>query len=376
MIWHPPQSNYVDETGTAWRVHRAWHDRKPGEYVLEVLAPGRAGVRGAHLSQGSFELLPEDDPQLPALRTERRHGEIISHRPYMRAIIRAEGRYIKVFRPGSAAVPAERCAQMAALLDPAAFRAPEVLHSTEDTLVFSVLSGPTLGEIGEDHDTVGAREFSGAWEEWSRAWLAQQGATTDPARRKVLDTLPVHSPEAEVADVARWVKRWLRHTENVPELTAQCDALRATAEHVTAELLRTAPDPLVWSHGDLHDRQIIAGDGRSPLGMLDFDDAAQAEAARDLAILDVHLELRLRRNSLTPARYLKAHAEVLRVARRLQVTPVRFDAYSDACWLRLACSSLPSRSSLATAVLAERIKHHESFGSTTLTAGLSMGSRS
>ncbi|MET4096866.1 phosphotransferase [Arthrobacter sp. UYCu712] len=376
MIWHPPQPQYVDESGTTWGVHRAWHDRKPGEYVLEVLTPGRPGVRGAYLSHGRFELLPEDDPQLPSLRTERRHGEIISHRPYMRAIIRAEGRYIKVFRPGGAAVPAERCAQVASLLDPGAFSAPEVLHSTEDTLVFGVLSGPTLCEIGEDHVTIGEREFAAAWEEWSRAWLAQVGAATDAARRTVLGTLPVHSPEVEVADVARWAKRWLLHTEKVPELASQCDALRATAEHVTADLLKTAPDRLVWSHGDLHDRQIIAGDGRSPLGLLDFDDAAQAEAARDLAILDAHLELRLRKNELTPARYLKAHAEVLAVARHLQVSPARFDAYSDACWLRFACSSLPSRSSLATAVLNERIKHHESLGSTTLTAGLTIGTRS
>lgn len=376
MNWHPPQPNYVDETGTPWRVHRAWHDRKPGEYVLEVLTPGRAGVRGAHLSHGRFELLPEDDPQLPALRTERRHGDIISHRPYMRAIIRAEGRYIKVFRPGSAVVPAERCAQMDLLLDRGAFRAPAVLHSSPDTLVFSVLSGPTLGEIGEDHVTIGDKEFAGAWEEWSRAWLAQLDAASGTARGKVLATLPVHSPEAETADVARWVKRWLRHTENVPELAAQCEALRATAEHVTADLLRTAPDRLVWSHGDLHDRQIIAADAGSPLGLLDFDDAAQAEAARDLAILDVHLELRVRRNSLTPDRYLVAHAEVLAVARQQQVSPARFDAYSDACWLRLACSSLPSRSTLATAVLEERIRQREAFGAAPVTAGLFTGLRS
>ena len=114
--------------------------------------------------------------------------------------------------------------------------------------------------------------------------------------------------------VARWLKLWLRHTEDVPELSTQRGTLIAMADYVTANLLGTAPDPLVWAHGDLHDRQIIAGDGRPPFGLLDFDDAARAEAARDLAYLDFHLERRMRRNNLTSARYLTAHTEVLAVA--------------------------------------------------------------
>lgn len=376
MNWHPPLWNYTDDAGTAWRVRKAWPDREPGEYLLEVVTAGRPGARGAHLSQGHFELLPEDDPQLPALRTERQRGEIISHWPYTRAVIRAEGCYIKVFRPGSAAVPAERCAQMDRLLDAGAFTAPKVLQSSPDTLVLSALSGPTLGEIGEDYVTIGEKEFAGVWEEWSRAWLAQLGTASDASNKTVLETLPVRSPEVEAKAVARWLKRWLRHTANVPVLSTQRDFLIAMAEQVTTDLLRTAPDPLVWAHGDLHDRQIIAGDGRSPFGLLDFDDASQAEAARDLAYLDFHLERRLLRNNLTPARYLKAHTEVLAVAEQLQVSPDRIGAYSDARWLRLACSSLPSGSTLATHVLEERLEHRRAFGSTTLTAGLSIGSRS
>ena len=176
--------------------------------------------------------------------------------------------------------------------------------------------------------------------------------------------------------MARWLKRWLRHTANVPELSTQRDTLIAMADYVTANLLGSAPDPLVWAHGDLHDRQIIARDGRSPFGLLDFDDTAQAEAARDLAYLDFHLERRLWRNNLTPARYLKAHTEVLAVAEQLQVSPDRFDAYADARWLRLACSSLPSGSSLATRVLEDRVKLRQSFGSTVLATSRSLGSRS
>jgi hypothetical protein len=376
VTWFPPLSDYADETGTAWHVHRAWADKKPGGYVLEVATAGRPGVRAGHLSRGHFELLPEDDPELPALRTQRQRGEIISHWPYKRAIIRAEGRYIKIFRPGGAVVPAERCAQMDILLEAGAFTAPQVLESSPDTLVFSTLTGPTLGEIGEDHVTIGEKEFSRAWEKWSRAWLAQLTAASAASKRTILGTLPVHSPEVEAKAVARWLNRWLRHTENAPALSIQRDVLVTTAAQVTANLLRMAPDPLVWAHGDLHDRQIIAGDGLSPLGLLDFDEAAQAEAARDLANLDFHLELRLLRHSLTPARYLTAHTAVLAVAEQSQVSPARLDTYTDACWLHLACSALPSRSSLGTSVLEERVLHRQSFGSSTLAASRSVGSRS
>ena len=376
MTWHPPLWNYTDDAGTAWRVRNAWPDMEPGEYLLEVEAAGRPGVRGAHLSHGHFEILPEDDPGLPALRTERQHGEIIAHWPYRRAIIQAEGCYIKVFRPGRAAVPAERYAQIDLLLDAGAFMAPQVLQSSPDTLVLSTLSGRTLGEIGEDYVTIGEKEFAGAWEKWSSAWLAQLSAASDVRRQNVLGALPVLSPEVEAKAVASRLKLWLHHTENVPELSTQRDTLIAMADYVTANLLGAAPDPLVWAHGDLHDRQIIAGDGRSPFGLLDFDDTARAEAARDLAYLDFHLERRMWRNNLTSARYLKAHTEVLAVAEQLQVSPDRFGAYGDARWLRLACSSFPSASLLATRVLEDRVKHRESFGATVLAASRPLESRS
>ena len=61
---------------------------------------------------------------------------------------------------------------------------------------------------------------------------------------------------------------------------------------------------------------------------------------------------------MTPARYLTAHTQVLAVAEELRVSPARFDAYSDAIWLRLALSPLPGRFSLAIGVLAERAERN------------------
>jgi hypothetical protein len=356
MDWTSPVPlSADDETGATWQVRRAWPAKTPGDYVLEVLTPGRPGVRGARLRRGRFKLIPLDDPRLPALQAEAQHGEVISYRPY-HAVIRAVGRYIKVFPPGRAVVPAERCARLDILLDAGTFSTPRILlRGSQDVIVFSALPGKTLSELGGKEAAVSDEAFAGAWEKWSRAWVAQLNGPDGPAAQSVLSSLPLHPAELEAADVWRRVNRWLRHHENVPESSSPGDALRAAAEQVTLNLLRSAPDPLVWAHGDLHDRQIIVTeDPSSPPGLLDLDSTARAEAALDLANLDVHLELHLRQNHMTPARYLTAHTQVLAAAEELHVSPDRFRAYSDAIWLRLASSPLPGRFSLGLAVLADR----------------------
>lgn len=358
MSWLPPvPQTAVDSSGRTWHIHRAWPDRIPGDYVLEVLAPGQPGVRGAHLRSGHFELLPDYDPGLPALQEEARHGEIICHRPHKRAVIRAEGCYIKIFEPGGAVVPAERCAQTDRVLEPGTFTVPKILRSSADVLVFSTVPGRTLGDLSLDDALISDETFALVWEKWTQAWTAQVGGRYDSARRRALRTLPLHPPEAEVSDLWRWVNRWLRHYENVPEASAQGQALCARAEEVAQDLLEAEPDPLVWSHGDLHDKQILTTDGPEPLGLLDFDDTAQAEAARDLANMDVLLELRARQARITPGRYVTVHRQILAAAEQLNVSPHRFTTYSDVVWLRKACSPLPRRSSMALTVLDERAAH-------------------
>ena len=352
MSWIPPvPPSAVDSAGQTWQIHRAWPAFTPGDYMLEVVTPGLRGVRGARLRDGRFELMPDDDPGLPALRAESRHGEIVSHRPHIRAVIRAEASYIKVFRPGEAVVPAQRCAQTGLVLDPRNFVSPRLLRSSPDVIAFSPIPGRTLGTLAEDRLTVSETAFAALWQKWRQAWTAQVACS---AGSTGLAALPVHSPEVEVADLRRWLGRWLRHYKNVPEAAAHGAALSARAEAVTQNLLRREPDPLVWAHGDLHDKQILAVEGPAPLGLLDFDDSAQAEAALDLANLDVHLELHMRRNRMTPERYLTAHTQILAAAGELHVSPDRFHAYSDGVWLRLACSPLPVRSAVALAVLEDR----------------------
>ena len=278
---------------------------------------------------------------------------MISYWPYHQAVVRAEGRYIKIFGPGGAVVPAERCAQMDVLLDAGNFTTPRILRqsSQADVIAFSAIPGPTLNELGRVEAAVCDEAFARAWEKWSRAWVAELNGSHGPAARGVLDSLPLRSAEWEAAKVCRRVDDWLRHNENVPELSSQRAVLRAAVEQVAMNLIRTAPDPVVWAHGDLYDKQIIVPDGDIAPGLLDFDSTARHEAARDLAGLDVHLELHLRNNRMTPARYLTAHTQVLAVAEELRVSPARFDAYSDAIgsvWhfrRYLAASLWPSASS-------------------------------
>lgn len=152
------------------------------------------------------------------------------------------------------------------------------------------------------------------------------------------------------------MNRWVQHNQNFPGSWPERDILRARANQVTEDLMRSTPDPLVWAHGDLHDKQIICTDGESPLGLLDFDAAARAEAARDLANLDVHLKLRLRLRLLTPERYLVAHTQVVAAANDLHVSPARFYAYADATRIRLAClySFRPGLGSVASSLLDEQ----------------------
>ena len=166
------------------------------------------------------------------------------------------------------------------------------------------------------------------------------GSITWPGLRRTalaLEALPPRTAAVELENLRRIVNLWLVHARDVPAAQAQRTAVRVAAGQTAEKLLRTEPDPLVWSHGDLHDKQIFTADPGAPLGLLDFDEAGRAEAAVDLANLAVHLQLRLCQHRLTAERYQTALRHVIATAEELQVTPARFDAYASATRLRLGC---------------------------------------
>lgn len=338
MGWHPPvPAAIADAEGTQWQVIRSWPDNTAQDYVLEVTAPDQSGVRAAHLRSGQLELLPRGrDRRLPALRPAAEHGEVVVHRAHHRAVVRTGDLYVKIFRLRQSAEAVGRHARMNELLGAEDFLTPEIVSVTPGSLTLTGIPGRSLFELGMD-PAVSEVAFENAWQKWSQGWVRQQYLARTAEHGPVLEALPPRPAAVELENLQRVVDLWLLHARDVPEAEPQRDAVHAAAGQVAHELLGTEPDPLVWSHGDLHDKQIFALDADAPLGLLDFDEAARAEAAADLANLAVHLELRLGQGRLTAARYQAALRQVLGAATELQVTPARFDAYASATRLRLGC---------------------------------------
>ncbi|BCW73000.1 hypothetical protein NicSoilB8_40440 [Arthrobacter sp. NicSoilB8] len=338
MGWHPPvPAAILDEDNTEWQVVRSWPDDAAEDYVLELWAPGRAGVRAAHLRAGQLELLRDGrDRRLPALKHASPLGEVVVHRAHKRAVVKAGEHYLKIFRVRQSDEAVGRHARMNELLGAEDFLTPDIVSSTPGCLTITTLPGRSLFELGND-PAVSDALFEAAWHEWSRAWVRQHSPANTAAHRTALEALPPRTAAVELESLQRTVHLWLVHAQDSPAARPGRTAVRMAAEQAAQKLLRTDPDPLVWSHGDLHDKQIFSADSGAPLGLLDFDEAGRAEAAADLANLAVHLELRLRQHRLTAERYQTARGHVIATAAELRVSPARFDAYAAATRLRLGC---------------------------------------
>ncbi|MFE4227971.1 phosphotransferase [Arthrobacter sp. NPDC056886] len=338
MGWHPPvPAAVLDADNTAWQVIRAWPDDSAENYVLELGTPHRPGVRAAHLRAGQLELLRDGrDRRLPALKHASPLGEVVVHRAHKRAVVRAGEHYLKIFRARQADEAVGRHARMNELLAAGDFLTPEIVSSTPGCLTIMALPGRSLFELGID-PAVSDAMFEKAWQKWSRTWVRQHSLARTPAHRPSLEALPPRTAAVELESLQRTVSLWLVHAQDIPAAQPERTAVRAAAGQTAQKLLRTAPDPLVWSHGDLHDKQIFTAGPGAPLGLLDFDEAGRAEAAADLANLAVHLQLRLRQHRLSAERYQTARRHVIATAEELLVTPARFDAYASATRLRLGC---------------------------------------
>ena len=345
MPWHPPVPHKVTDTaGTVWSVQRAWPDASAGTYTLEVSSPRQPGVQAGFFSKGRFEAVTVNDRRLPALAAESAKGELVVHRAHKRAVLRTPDAYIKVFRSGRASAAAASHRTTAAALTEGGFDTPHVISAAPDVLAFSPLAGRSFYELGQDQTGITDAAFASMWAGWSRAWIKTLAAARRPQLDNGLGQLPLRDAGREASSLRRWVDHWLRHSEGVPEAAPARAALLAQARAVTGSLLSSPPDPLGWAHGDLHDKQLLGGQessaasgSRGSPGLLDFDESCRAEAALDLANLDVHLELRWRQHLLTARRYALAHAAVMSAAEHLHVSPHRFAAYAASTRLRLAC---------------------------------------
>lgn len=339
MNWHPDiPSQITDSAGSVWRVRRSWPDKASGEYTLEVRAAAghkEPGVRAGHLRQGVFEEVPLNDPKLPSLAEERPKGTVLVHRAHHRAVIDAGGQYVKVLRRGRAAQVAEHHTDATAVAG-GFFETPHLLRASNDMVAFSSLSGRSFYELGQDR-TISDADFAAIWHGWAQAWTAVVLASRGLGSRSLLECFPLRPPEAQAVEVRRWASLWLTHSEGIADAAASRAELQAQLDAALRGLLSSRPDPLGWSHGDLHDKQLLGTPGTGTPGLLDFDETCQAEPAMDLANLDVHLELRRLQHVLTGPRYRIAHREILATAQELHISPERFAAQAACTRLRVAC---------------------------------------
>ncbi|UKA53975.1 hypothetical protein LFT45_20085 [Arthrobacter sp. FW305-BF8] len=338
MNWHPPVPRRVtDAAGGVWSVQRAWPEMAAGRYVLEVRKPGWPGVLAGRFAEGRFDPVTVTDRRLPALAAESAKGEVVVHRAHRRAVLRTPAGYVKVLPPGWAPTAAASHTIAAAPLAAAGFNTPRLITAGRDVLVFSAVPGRSFYELGQDRTGITDAFYAAKWAEWQRAWTETVASASSPAFRTDLERLPLHDAEEEAVSMRRWIDHWLHHSEGIAEAAKARAALMVQADAVTAGLLAQPRDPLGWAHGDLHEKQMLGTDHPGAPGLLDFDESCRAEAALDLANLDVHVELRWRQHLLSTGRYIIAHASIMSAAERLDVSPGRLDAYCASARLRLAC---------------------------------------
>lgn len=318
--WRVPAR--VEAGGEVVTVDRAW----PGtaeQGVVRVTVEGRDGrgrLRAGILERGGrADLLPSGrDPRLPALAPLAADGELLVHRAGRRAVLRHDGGYTKVVRPGRSAAVAAAASTGRRLARAAGLDAPQVVRHDDrlGTLTTSVLAGRPVHDLSTDPS------WDRVWSTWADAWerLQQVDATG-------LDLQP-HTPDDEARVVGRWVGR-ASAAGLLPHVWAQ----RGDIARLHLGLDR--PDRLLPAHRDLHDKQLL-WDG-SRLGVLDLDTACLAEPALDPANLAVHADLRRKQGLWSPEAAATVELAARRVARACGVDEDRWRTAQLATVVRLVC---------------------------------------
>ena len=236
---------------------------------------------------------------------------MVVHRAHKRAVLHAGDTYIKVFRPEQAPAAARNHMLATAPLAGGPFRTPALTGARPDVLVFSSLAGRSYLRArpgpGHRHRRLLCQDVG----EWSRAWTDTVVRANGSAFRGILEQLPLLDAEEELAKLRRWIDHWLLHSEGIPEAAPGRAALVAQADAVRQAFWPGATIPWGGRTATCMTSKYWAADKAGAPGLLDFDEACRAEAALDLANLDVHLELRRRQKLLTARRFAIAHASIV-----------------------------------------------------------------
>lgn len=284
--WLEPVLDDLAGDGRPLHWRRAWPGAEPGCLVVEVTDP--AGRVLAVLSTPSGARVVEDDPRLPALRDVRAGGaRVVAHRAGKRAVLALPGdpvpAFVKVASPRATARAVDRLHAVTALLagTPGAPRLPVLQHTGDPArgvLVVEPMPGRPLAELVRAGDPAAACEAAARVGEV----LAALAAVPNPGR----GGLPRHTPGDEADVLSRSVEDAVAYGAVRGDLSRR---LHAEADSAAAALRALPPVGGVLAHRDLHDGQVLL-DGRS-VGVLDWDTAAVADPAQDLANLLAHLDL-------------------------------------------------------------------------------------
>lgn len=333
--------------GASFEVRRSWPGSR-GERIFECRdAAGR--VRAALLSPvaGLVVLDHATDRKLPTLQSG---GELLVHRAGKRAVERTGRGFVKHLRRGKADGVAAATRTMGRLAAAAGFAVPEVLAADDCSVTVSTVPGRPLLDLSD-------RDWTRAWERWADLWprlvTAGPGAGTDGPE----PAFGVHDATAEASVVTTWFGH-LRTFDAGGLAGDLADELAAVEDRACAELVALsrgtgsavaegaadavpgaegADAPPVVAHRDLHDGQMLFCAESDRLGILDFDTAVLADRELDLGNLDVHLDLRVDQEALSPERARIARSAIIRAADAVGADAHRMAVYRRAARARLVC---------------------------------------
>jgi len=257
------------------------------EYLLASssrTAPrGGPGVLRAHGPVGDVLVWRHpDDPALPALRracdplllAAELPGQglvtaldLVAYRPLRRAVVRAERDgatwYVKVLRPGDG--HAADVVARHALLSGAGVPVPRVAWASDDGLVvLEALHGTPLLDV------------------LLTGWV--------PPLVDVLDVLARMPAEVLALPERRpWSTRARAYAGALEVRPALAGRAHAVAAGVREGLRRTDPGPVVPTHGDLHEGQLLLDESGRVSGLLDVDTVGPGHLVDDVACLLAHV---------------------------------------------------------------------------------------
>lgn len=297
---------------TAWSlpgITRVWPADGGGVTCERIDSAGR--LRAIRIdSDGRVNPLPyANDPALVTLRPDR--VALVVHRWGRRAVQIGDGVVRKHLRRGRTADLIDRHDALRAAAETAGLVLARIISADPHMVDSEYLDGQDLSDGRSPHE---------AWEAFAAAWPRFAGCSAP---------LPVHSGELEALTLTRWVTRTLTH-----HLLPEAAAARSLSTTIGRDLMEH-PDPLVTSHRDLHEKQLLWDGNR--LALIDLDTASQAEGALDLANLIAHTQLSYVRGTLDAATAASRLHLFDEAAGRLPISDHRLTTHLASARLRLAC---------------------------------------